>query len=330
MLDPQTRSTSGIEVIDPQDVEKAMRHWGIDPILADSVLSDILRLIQQSNENNHYVAHLFTYHMENCDAGALSHCISTLLVIARPHEVDDEMDQLSTELIHVYIESGADTLEQKDYYECCSGCWFRHCCRICSKPRELTPGELYAVRRVLFSYQSLWVREHMSRIVKMWELDALAWKYTSISSFGRLSTSLFFRGLKLAFYYSSLYPDLSSSRESSSSSPSEILVGWLVRLNITGVEERDVDGGGPIDRTVSGVGWVGSVDDAGSAEVVLGSVEGMRSFSTSLEPNSFPKRLRLGFGFDGTSRSFSSDSWTSGMLSVVSWVSWLSSPSLLP
>jgi hypothetical protein len=174
MLDPQTRSTSGIEVIDPQDVEKAMRHWGIDPILADNVLSDILRLIQQSNENNHYVAHLFTHHMENCSAGALSHCISTLLVIARPHEVDDEMDQLSTELIHVYIESGAETLEQKDYHECCGGCWFRQCCSICSKPRELTPGELYAVRRVLFSYQSLWVREHMSRIVKMWELDAMS------------------------------------------------------------------------------------------------------------------------------------------------------------
>lgn len=167
MLDPETRGTSGVDVVNPQDVEQAIGRWSVDSNITDNVLGDIRRLIQQSYKQNTYLGRHFRYHLENCDLGVSFQCLSTLLVIAHPLANDEDGVQ-NVELVHIYIHSGAKTLQQKGFYKCCHWCWSRRCCRTCSGPRVMTPGEIYKVQRVISAFQAQWIHEHMPQTVRMW------------------------------------------------------------------------------------------------------------------------------------------------------------------
>ncbi|KAF9351179.1 hypothetical protein BGX26_010753 [Mortierella sp. AD094] len=157
---PDSRGNSGIELINPQDIKQVIEPWAIDGRIHGEVVRDITALIQISAGEGYYVAQHFTYSVPQCHAGARPVCLTTLFAVVRPRNVDQGR-VLSTELAHIYIQSGAETFQQLRYYETCHRCWLRRCCHQKSEPRGLTPQEINDIQRVLSTSQAQWARMNL-------------------------------------------------------------------------------------------------------------------------------------------------------------------------
>ncbi|KAF8977620.1 hypothetical protein BGZ46_007248 [Entomortierella lignicola] len=157
---PDTHGSSGIELINPQDLVKVILPWGIDRRIHDEVINDISALVQISAGDGYYVAQRFTYKLPECHAGARPVCLTTLFVVVRPHKANQGRVSI-TELAHIYIQSGANTNLQLRYYETCHRCWLHRCCHQGSEPRGLTPGEINDIQRVLSTSQARWARMNL-------------------------------------------------------------------------------------------------------------------------------------------------------------------------
>ncbi|KAF9158361.1 hypothetical protein BGX20_003426 [Mortierella sp. AD010] len=157
---PDSHGNSGIELINPQDIKQVIEPWAIDQRIHDEVVRDITALIQISAGEGYYVAQHFTYSVPQCHAGARPVCLTTLFAVVRPRDVDQGR-VLSTELAHIYVQSGAETFQQQRYYETCHRCWLHRCCHQGSEPRGLTPQEIDDIHRVLSTNQARWVRMNL-------------------------------------------------------------------------------------------------------------------------------------------------------------------------
>ncbi|KAF9113664.1 hypothetical protein BGX27_001081 [Mortierella sp. AM989] len=178
---PDTFGNSGIELMNPQDINQVIEPWAIDGSIKGEAVKDITALIQISAGEGYYVAQHFTYSVPQCHAGARPVCLTTLFVIIRPREVDQGR-VLITELAHIYMQSGAETIEQLRYYETCHRCWFSRCCHQKSEPRGLSPEEINNIHRVLSTTQAQWARAHLPEQPKIQDgyLQINAWPMSEI------------------------------------------------------------------------------------------------------------------------------------------------------
>ncbi|KAI8601848.1 hypothetical protein EDD21DRAFT_404128 [Dissophora ornata] len=162
---PDTTGTSSIEITSPSDLERITEPWGIDPSIRAEVLGDIRELIEFSLGEGYYVAQHFSYALpgSNCHAGERPVCLSTLFLVTRPQAIEDGHVRMA-ELAHVYVQAGAETYQQKDYYRCCHRCWFRRCCHTCDGPRGLTPVEMDQIQQVLSTNQAIWAHNNLPAV----------------------------------------------------------------------------------------------------------------------------------------------------------------------
>ncbi|KAG0213169.1 hypothetical protein BGX31_001333 [Mortierella sp. GBA43] len=158
---PTTDGTFAVETIDSLSLDTAIQNWKMDESLLNQVKNDIRTLIEVAAEEAVYVAQHFTYALPRCDAGERPACLTTLLAVVRAKIADDNTLQ-SAEVAHIYMQSGASTIQQTRPVETCHFCWFRTCCHTRMEDRGLSPEEIQSVRNVLSTFQATWARTQIS------------------------------------------------------------------------------------------------------------------------------------------------------------------------
>ncbi|KAG0219215.1 hypothetical protein B0O80DRAFT_460070 [Mortierella sp. GBAus27b] len=169
---PQTIGTSGIETMNPQDLDQVLTSWQVDESFHAEVAGDIMSLVRLAVSDIIYVAQQFTYTHPSClaptpeppasaeEGEEKRACLSTVLVVAKPKIVVGNR-VWTTELIHFYMKSEAPAIQQNENYQCCNTCWlFFSCCDTCTRPRGMTQDELVKIQQALSSDQANWARAH--------------------------------------------------------------------------------------------------------------------------------------------------------------------------
>ncbi|KAF9357047.1 hypothetical protein BGX34_009620 [Mortierella sp. NVP85] len=170
---PVTQGTSGAETMEPQNLDQVMSPWGLHPSVYDTAFEDIQALIHVAMDKAFYVAQHFTYGLPHCfgsyggdsnihvyDDVLRPACLSTLLVVAKPKIIRGDR-VWTTELVHVYMQSEAQIIEQKESYEDCHFCWFSRCCHTKWRPRGLRLDETERIQQLLSTSQADWARAHI-------------------------------------------------------------------------------------------------------------------------------------------------------------------------
>ncbi|KAF9936986.1 hypothetical protein BGZ75_007695 [Mortierella antarctica] len=140
MHTPETNGTSGMEILSPANLQPVVESWGIDESMYNRTLESINNLIHTAIGEGIYAARGFTYTLPKCMDKARPVCLTTLIVAARVQLDAAEQEVYRVELGHIYMKSGADSIEQ---------------------PGRLTVEELGDIESVLNSLQSKWALDHV-------------------------------------------------------------------------------------------------------------------------------------------------------------------------
>ncbi|KAF9953008.1 hypothetical protein BGZ72_005759 [Mortierella alpina] len=139
MHTPETNGTSGMEILSPANLLPVVKSWGIDETMYNRTFESITNLIHTAIGEGIYVARGFSYTLPKCVDKARPVCLTTLIVAARVKlDADEQIHRV--ELGHIYMKSGADSIEQ---------------------PGRLALEELGDIESVLNSIQSKWALDHV-------------------------------------------------------------------------------------------------------------------------------------------------------------------------
>ncbi|KAF9189633.1 hypothetical protein BGZ50_000662 [Haplosporangium sp. Z 11] len=158
--EPSTNGGGDIQVIDPADLGAVMDAWGLDGDMRSSAYENINLLLQVAVREGRYFAQGFSLNGENCADVPRPVCLATLIVTVRA-QYDKNTKIWTAEIGHVYLRSGAESIQQTTPYECCHRCWFRRCCHTCQAPRQLSLEEILIIKEVMSTQQSEWARENI-------------------------------------------------------------------------------------------------------------------------------------------------------------------------
>ncbi|KAG0219214.1 hypothetical protein B0O80DRAFT_460069 [Mortierella sp. GBAus27b] len=156
---PTTDGTFGTEAVSPSyQLDQVIQGWEIDENLLPDVKEDVRALTRVSVGKAAYAAQRFTYRTPHCNAGKRPACLTTLFVVVRPKIVVGNI-VWTADLIHLYMRSGARTLQQTERHQYCERCWFiATCCYDYQRIRGLTPEENEQIQQVLSTMQAYWAR----------------------------------------------------------------------------------------------------------------------------------------------------------------------------
>ncbi|KAF9919058.1 hypothetical protein BX616_002406 [Lobosporangium transversale] len=158
---PNTFGNTGIQIVDPNNLVEVINAWGLPESIRDIAYNDIRTLVLIAVRQGVYVIQSFSYGVPNCGAGPQPFCMVTLAVVVRARLDQGGLLANPAEIGHIFMQSGAESIQQYRYWEECHRCWLRRCCHNKSAPRALEQYEIDQGMAVLSASQSRWAIENM-------------------------------------------------------------------------------------------------------------------------------------------------------------------------
>ncbi|CAO3565367.1 unnamed protein product [Mortierella alpina] len=177
---PETRGSTGLEVIHPSDLNTTIQTWSLDGQLHQSVLQDLDTLIHNAIGSGVYVARGLSYTSPTCRERFRPLCLSTLIVATRV-QYPEGHKAWRAEIAHVYMHSTAerampkrDTIPSRNRTLNVVGLVGIN--DLLERGRKLTRKERQDAESMLSTSQSDWALDHLP------ELDTLSITHHRASS----------------------------------------------------------------------------------------------------------------------------------------------------
>ncbi|KAF9962874.1 hypothetical protein BGZ70_007825 [Mortierella alpina] len=162
---PETRGSTGLEVIHPSDLNTTIQTWSLDGQLHQNVLQDLDTLIDNAIGNGVYVARGLSYTSPTCRERFRPLCLSTLIVATRVQYAEGHK-AWRAEIAHVYMHSTAersmpkqDTMPSRNRTLNVAGVVGIK--DLLDRGRKLTRKERQDAESMLSTSQSDWALDHL-------------------------------------------------------------------------------------------------------------------------------------------------------------------------
>ncbi|KAF9981784.1 hypothetical protein BGZ75_006875 [Mortierella antarctica] len=162
---PETRGSTGLEVIHPSDLNATIQTWSLDGQLHQTVLQDLDTLIHTAIGNGVYVARGLSYTSPTCRDRFRPLCLSTLIVATRVQYAEGHQ-AWRAEIAHVYMHSTAErSMPKQDTTPSGNhtliGTIVNGVKGTIERGRKLTRKERQDAESMLSTFQSDWALDHL-------------------------------------------------------------------------------------------------------------------------------------------------------------------------
>ncbi|KAF9947083.1 hypothetical protein BGZ72_010890 [Mortierella alpina] len=165
---PETRGSTGLEVIHPSDLNATIQTWSLDDQLHQTVFQDLDTLIHTAIGDGVYVARGVSYTSPTCRHRFRPLCLSTLIVATRVHYAEGHK-AWRAEIAHVYMHSTAErsmreqhTIPSKNHTLIDS--IVDGVKDVAERNRKLTRKERQDAESMLSTFQSAWALDHLPQL----------------------------------------------------------------------------------------------------------------------------------------------------------------------
>ncbi|KAF9561124.1 hypothetical protein EC968_005840 [Mortierella alpina] len=165
---PETRGSTGLEVIRPSDLNATVQTWSLDDQLHQTVLQDLDTLIHNAIGTGVYVARGLSYTSPTCRERFRPLCLSTLIVATRVQYAEGHQ-AWRAEIAHVYMHTTAERSVQKQNSTPSGnhtllpaiGTIVDGIRNALERGRKLTRKERQDAESMLSTFQSDWALDHL-------------------------------------------------------------------------------------------------------------------------------------------------------------------------
>ncbi|KAF9285294.1 hypothetical protein BGZ68_003983 [Mortierella alpina] len=168
---PETRGSTGLEVIHPSDLNTTIQTWSLDSQLHQTVLQDLDTLIHTAIGDGVYVARGLSYTSPTCRERFRPLCLSTLIVATRVQYAEGNK-AWRAEIAHVYMHSTAERSKLEQHTDPTTNrtvfvvvdSIVNAVKDVTERSRKLTRQERQNAESMLSTFQSDWALDHLPEL----------------------------------------------------------------------------------------------------------------------------------------------------------------------